>query len=211
MNWFAQNGPRVWDQTTYEILPYLIDFEPLMLFVEEIIDYSLCQHYLSNWIPPMNLEYLRLKHFAKRYFQDSIGEAICHSCTERDAVSLAVELGFNEKMWLNLEPSEAREQLVGYLWLLLTHSQGPKESAIFQMFSLGCYLVKEAMKRKLNALANEVVQALVRTCCLQFPYEKQYTKYAALADSYNLGHRLIHSRQKGEIIFSFKKMPSKID
>ncbi|CAL1285819.1 unnamed protein product [Larinioides sclopetarius] len=190
----AQNRQilRVYDNTTYEIMPHLIAYEPLTLFVEEIIDYSFRQNNLFNWIPPMNLAYLRLRYPGKQYFDDRIGKAIIHSCIERDAIISALRFRFDENLWLNLNPENARQQLIAHLGLMLMYPRVPVHLAAFQMFSFGCYVGRTAMKRQLNGLVNEVVQALVRTCCVHFPYEQQYIEYLAIAESYNVEHCCTH-------------------
>ncbi|GBN00162.1 hypothetical protein AVEN_161703-1 [Araneus ventricosus] len=184
----------VCNNTTRQMMSQLIAYEPLMLFVEEIIDYSLRQNNLLNWNPAMNLEYLRLQHADKRYFDDRIGEAIGHSCTERAAINSALKLGFDENSWLTLDPENARERLIEYLGLMLNHDQVNIDLAVFQLFSFGCYVGRAAMKRRLNGLTNEVVQALVRTCCVHFPYEKQYVEFLTYAESYNSAHHGMHSQ-----------------
>ncbi|GBN19585.1 hypothetical protein AVEN_122071-1 [Araneus ventricosus] len=157
----------------------LVRVDPILLFVEELIDYSLRFDDLHGWIPPIDLGTLRGTEM--RYFTENLGRAITHSSTEEHAVHAAQQRGFNEERWLELcIPSEARN-FQNYFLRQVFHFN---DATV--MLSFACYSSKLAMRRNRNSLVNEVVSALVHFLRQYYPHRQHYREFDDWASEYNV-------------------------
>ncbi|KAF8789279.1 Halomucin like protein [Argiope bruennichi] len=149
-----------------------IEYDPFLLLIEEVIDYSLRFHNLHGWIPPQNLDVLRSLH-RKTYFNENFATTVINPAMEEQAVRLAHSLGFNEGRWLRFTEHEEARRSQEYYFLGIFYYNNPY---LFQMFSFAGYASKIAVQNNRYSLVNDVVWALLQALRKILPYDEYYNE-----------------------------------
>lgn len=180
---FNNYHPVLYADYVWPTRRYSIGSDPVILLIEEVIDYSLRRHNLPHWTPPVDLDFARRMNDI-RYFNPNFAATAIRPCIERQAMQLANRRGFNDEVWLGFTDHEkARRYLENYI----SYIHYFEKPFLFQMFSFACYASRIALQNHRHSLVNDVVWAFHAVLLEILPNEEYVRQtYFVASVYYNL-------------------------